>query len=105
MRKQQPRHRRSSGPGASGDQGIYADRVELDGIRPRFPIPDFSGAYKFTQGWGYVRAAGILRAIKWDDVQEDAFDLSGIGHRVGHQPQLQLEVRQQGRPAGAVRVR
>ena len=64
-------------PGASGDQGIYADRVELDGITPRFPLPDFSGAYKYSQDWGYVRAAGMLRRIKWDDALDDPFDLSG----------------------------
>jgi hypothetical protein len=64
-------------PGASGDQGVYADRVELDGIRARFPIPDFSGAYKMTEDWGYFRAAGILRRINWDDTLEDQFDLSG----------------------------
>jgi DcaP outer membrane protein len=64
-------------PGASGDQGIYADRVELDGIKPRFPLPDFSGAYKLTEDWGYLRAAGILRKINWDDTLEDGFDLSG----------------------------
>jgi outer membrane DcaP-like protein len=64
-------------PGASGDSGVYADRVELQNIVPRFPIPDFSGAYKLTRGWGYVRAAGILRLIKWDDVLDDQFDLSG----------------------------
>ena len=64
-------------PGASGDQGVYADRVELDGIRARFPLPDFSGAYKFTQDWGYVRAAGMVRWIKWDDTLDDQFDLSG----------------------------
>jgi DcaP outer membrane protein len=64
-------------PGASGDQGVYADRVELDGITPRFPLPDFSGAYKYSQDWGYVRAAGILRRIKWDDSLDDPFDLSG----------------------------
>jgi DcaP outer membrane protein len=64
-------------PGASGDQGIYADRVELEGIRARFPVPDFSGSYKITKDWGYVRAAGILRLIKWDDVDDDGLDLSG----------------------------
>jgi hypothetical protein len=64
-------------PGASGDQGVYADRVELDGIRPRFPVPDFAAAYKYTQKWGYVRAAGLLRRIEWDDVNDDQFDLSG----------------------------
>jgi DcaP outer membrane protein len=64
-------------PGASGDQGVYADRVELDGITPRFPLPDFVAAYKHSGKWGYVRTAGILRLIKWDDTRDDAFDLSG----------------------------
>ncbi len=64
-------------PGASGDQGVYSDRIELQNIRARFPLPDFSGSYKYTQDWGYVRAAGMLRLIKWDDVLDDNFDLSG----------------------------
>jgi hypothetical protein len=64
-------------PGASGDAGIYADRIELQNIKPRFPMPDFSGAYKLTQPWGYVRAAGMLRRINWDDTLDDQFDLSG----------------------------
>jgi hypothetical protein len=64
-------------PGASGDQGVYSDRVELDGIRARFPLPDFSGSYKLTSDWGYVRAAGMLRKINWDDTNDDQFDLSG----------------------------
>jgi len=64
-------------PGASGDQGVYANRIELQNIRPRFPLPDFSGAYKLTQDWGYVRVGGILRMIKWDDVLDDRFELSG----------------------------
>ena len=66
-------------PGASGDGGLYADRVELQNIRPRFPLPDVSGAYKLAIPWGYVRAAGIIRLIKWDDVLVDDFDLSGSG--------------------------
>ena len=64
-------------PGASGDAGVYADRVELQNIKARFPLPDFSGAFKLTRGWGYVRAAGMLRRINWDDVLQDQFDLSG----------------------------
>jgi hypothetical protein len=64
-------------PGASGDAGVYADRVELENIRARFPMPDISGAYKLTQGWGYVRLGGIVRLIKWDDVLADQFELSG----------------------------
>ena len=64
-------------PGASGDQGVYADRIELQGIRPRFPLPDFAAAYKYSGKWGYVRTAGMLRRINWDDTLDDAFDLSG----------------------------
>ena len=64
-------------PGASGDQGVYADRIELDGIRARFPLPDFAAAYKYTGKWGHVRTAGMLRRINWDDTRDDAFDLSG----------------------------
>ncbi len=64
-------------PGASADQGVYADRIELQNIKPRFPLPDFSGAYKYGGKWGYVRAAGMLREMKWDDVNNDQFDLSG----------------------------
>lgn len=64
-------------PGASADQGVYADRVELQNITPRFPLPDLSAAYKVTQPWGYVRAAGILRRLSWDDNLADQFDLSG----------------------------
>jgi hypothetical protein len=64
-------------PGASGDQGVYNDRVELDGISARFPSPDISGAYKFTGDWGHARIGGIFRKISWDDVLDDGFDLSG----------------------------
>jgi len=64
-------------PGASGDQGVYADRIELDGIKARFPVPDLTAAYKVTRKWGYARAAGLLRVIKWDDTLDDQFDLSG----------------------------
>ena len=64
-------------PGASADQGVYADRIELQDIKPRFPLPDFSAAYKYGSKWGYVRAAGMLREMKWDDLNNDQFDLSG----------------------------
>ena len=64
-------------PGASGDQGVYADRVELQNIKARFPLPDFSGEYTHGGAWGYVRVAGMLRYIKWDDVLADQYNLSG----------------------------
>ena len=64
-------------PGASGDQGVYSDRVELQNIRARFPVPDISGEFRKGGKWGYAEVAGILRQIKWDDVLDDQFDLSG----------------------------
>jgi hypothetical protein len=30
-------------PGASGDQAVYINRIELQNIKARFPRPDFSG--------------------------------------------------------------
>jgi hypothetical protein len=70
-------------PGASGDQGVYANRIELSGIKPRFPLPDVSAAFKYSQKWGYVRVAGILREIKWDDTIPDQFNLSGSANGWG----------------------
>jgi hypothetical protein len=40
-------------------------------------MPDISASYKVNKSWGYARAAGILRILRWDDVLVDAFDLSG----------------------------
>jgi hypothetical protein len=64
-------------PGASADQGVYAGRIELQNVRGRFPVPDLSAEYRLGRKWGYVEVAGILRLIKWDDLQADQFDLSG----------------------------
>ncbi len=64
-------------PGASGDQGVYQDRIELQGIQARFPLPDFTGAFKYSQKWGYVRVGGALRYIKWDDLSTHELDLAG----------------------------
>jgi hypothetical protein len=64
-------------PGASADQGVYRDRIELQDVRPHFPMPDISGEARFGRKWGYVEAAGILRRLKWTDNGTDQFDLSG----------------------------
>jgi DcaP outer membrane protein len=64
-------------PGASGDSGVYRNRIELSDIKPRFPLPDLTGEVTFGKGWGWFRAAGIVRRISWDDTLPDAIDLSG----------------------------
>ncbi|HEY2379261.1 MAG TPA: DcaP family trimeric outer membrane transporter [Gemmatimonadaceae bacterium] len=65
-------------PGASGDAGLVADRIELQNIAPRFPAPDISAAYRLGTKWGYARLSAIVRWIRWDDLlPNDAFDLNG----------------------------
>jgi hypothetical protein len=65
-------------PGASGDQGDYADHIELaGGVQGRFPLPDLSAEYRLGRPWGYVEAAGIVRQINWDDPTPTPTDISG----------------------------
>src|SRR3954467_60055 len=64
-------------PGASADQGDFAGRNELQGVRGRFPLPDLSAHYRHARGWGHVQVAGIVRQMKWDDTNTDPFDLTG----------------------------
>ncbi|HTQ65557.1 MAG TPA: DcaP family trimeric outer membrane transporter [Puia sp.] len=55
-------------PGASADQGSYEGRIELDSVRGRLNVPDFSAHFKKTFNWGHVQLAGMLRSIKWEDI-------------------------------------
>src|SRR5262249_12822185 len=55
-------------PGASADTEAIGERVDLSNVVPRFPAPDMSADIKWAQPWGYVRAAGIGRYIRWDDL-------------------------------------
>jgi DcaP outer membrane protein len=64
-------------PGASADQGVYRDRIELQGVVPRFNMPDLSWNGRISRGWGYAQLAGIFRKIGWVDTNNDAFNLSG----------------------------
>jgi hypothetical protein len=87
-------------PGASGDQGSYADRIELTDVAARFPVPDFSAAYKWGgHDWGYLRLAGILRYIKWDDLGNQPLRPGRRRGRLGPQPQLERQDRCEGRAA------
>lgn len=64
-------------PGASADQGVYSNRIELQGVTPRFALPDLSAEYRMGGKWGYVELAGIARRIEWKDQNGDSLDLSG----------------------------
>jgi hypothetical protein len=64
-------------PGASADQGVYADRVELEDVVPHFPLPDLSAEYRRAGSWGYLELAGMVRWIEWEDQGNQPLDLSG----------------------------
>ena len=64
-------------PGASADQGIYSDRIELADVKARFPLPDLSAEYRHAFKFGYIELAGIVRSMKWEDMSPTPFDLSG----------------------------
>lgn len=55
-------------PGASADGGVYADRIELKDVKPKFDMPDFSVEGRLARHWGYIRGASMFRKISWVDV-------------------------------------
>ncbi len=64
-------------PGASADEGVYRDRIELSDVKPKFSLPDLSGEFRITRSWGYAELAGLVRKIEWVDQGNEQFDLSG----------------------------
>jgi hypothetical protein len=88
-------------PGASADQGEYGDRIELDGVAAKFPLPDLTAQYRSAHPWGYIQLGGILRRVEWEDLSAGPFDLSGGATgwgfalssriKVGKQDELKLQ--------------
>ena len=64
-------------PGASNDQGRFVDRIELQGVRPHFTLPDLTANVRWTRDWGHFQVAGVLRRMAWEDTNDDELDLSG----------------------------
>lgn len=64
-------------PGASTDQGVYRNRIELTDVTPHLQYPDLSAEFRATRNWGYVELAGVVRKIGWEDLGQQPFDLSG----------------------------
>jgi DcaP outer membrane protein len=87
-------------PGASADLGIYANRIELQGIQPKLDMPDFSIQGRFARRWGYVQVASVFRKISWVDLQKTSTrDLSGevFGWGVNASSNLKLGKKSTGR--------
>jgi len=62
-------------PGSTQDPGILANRVEIQNVQARYPVPDLSGEFRYGFQHGrlkgsYVKASGIVRKIKLDDLLE-----------------------------------
>ena len=87
-------------PGASADQGNFADRIELENVRPKFAWPDLSAEARYAKDWGYVEVAGILRSMRWVDLNTtDNVDLSGsdVGWGINLSSNLNFSKRDIGR--------
>jgi hypothetical protein len=68
-------------PGAKGDSGEFAERIELQNVQGHFPYPDFTAQYRYGGPWGHVQLGGLLRYIGWTDALEDPYRLAG--HVIG----------------------
>ncbi len=66
-------------PGASGDQGVYLGVTELQGVKPHYPLPDFSFEYRQAANFGYVEIAGIARNIQWKDLTNNVLNGGAFG--------------------------
>jgi hypothetical protein len=64
-------------PGASGEGGDYADLTELQNVQARFRTPEWVASLRRDGAWGHVQLAGLVRRMWWDDLTDDAVDLSG----------------------------
>jgi hypothetical protein len=71
-------------PGASGDAGNYADRIELATVKAHFPYPDLSVQYRHQGDWGHVQLSGIVRRLEWVDTNPaPTYNLSGSANGWG----------------------
>lgn len=64
-------------PGATSDEGIYADRIELQNVKAEFKVPDLSAEYRQIMTGGYIELAGVVKWIRWEDTGNAPVDLSG----------------------------
>jgi hypothetical protein len=68
-------------PGGTADQGQYGEDFVytslLDDVKARFSVPDLTAEYRYSDSWGYLELSGIIRSIKWEDLNTDQYDLTG----------------------------
>lgn len=64
-------------PGAVSDEGIYANRIELENVKSDFKLPDLSVEYRRINKNGYIEAAGIVKMVSWENIVPTTIKLSG----------------------------
>lgn len=64
-------------PGGTADDGQYADMIELKNVKPEFRLPDLTAEYRRSKPWGYIELAGLIRQLKWKDLDTTGVDYSG----------------------------
>lgn len=64
-------------PGATADEGIYAERIELQNVKAEFKAPDLAAEYRRNISNGYVEVAGVIKWIRWENTVSSPIDLSG----------------------------
>ena len=64
-------------PGATADDGVYVDHLELKSVKADFKLPDLTAEYRMGKHWGYVELAGVVRQLKWAETDTTPPDLSG----------------------------
>lgn len=81
-------------PGASGDAGVLADRIDLSNVKGRFQYPDLTGGIKHSFGKvTYIRAGGVVRSIKLDNLStNNTQSIIGWGVNVSSNIQLRKDV-------------
>jgi hypothetical protein len=55
-------------PGASADEGVYAGRIELQGVTPVFNLPDFSVQGRWAGEYGHIQVAAMFRKMSYVDL-------------------------------------
>ncbi len=64
-------------PGATSDEGIYADRIDIQSVRAEFKVPDVTAQYRRIMNRGYIELAGVVQWIRWENTVISPIDLSG----------------------------
>jgi hypothetical protein len=57
---------------------LYTDMIgAIKNVKPQYSLPDLTAEYRYGRSWGYKELAGLLRKLKWKDLDTSGIDYSG----------------------------